>query len=254
MARSNDRSSGVVVRNTQPSDFPEIIRLSERIYPHDDPWLTEHLQSHLYVFPAGQFVAEEVASGRIVGMAASLIIRWDEYKVTGNWFRFTDNGYFTNHDPENGRTLYGAEIMVEPSMQGRGIGKKIYAARRNLCRDLRLRRIRAGARLRGYGRYAEKISAEEYVLAVIRRELYDPTLTFQLRQGFRVISVVKGYLDSAVDPPSQGYAAVIEWVNHQVATRADIAGRDRRYGRPRRSKKRGDPSNSPPGAAGGGKV
>lgn len=238
-----DRSPGVVVRNTQSVDFPEIIELSKQIYPRDDPWTTEHLASHLNVFPAGQMVAVEIDSGRVVGMSSSLIIKWDEYEVTGNWFSFTADGFFTNHDPEQGRTLYGAEIMVSPDMQGRGVGRKLYAARRALCRDLLLRRIRAGARLRGYGRYAATMSAEEYVLAVIRGELVDATLTFQLHQGFRVISVVREYLDSAVDPPSQGYAAVIEWVNHQVATRADVRGRDRRYGRPRR---RRPPPGAPP--------
>lgn len=229
-----DRSSGVVVRTTQPADFPEIISLSKLIYPHDDPWSVEHLSSHLHVFPAGQMVAVELDTGRVVGMSASLIIKWDEYEVSGNWFSFTADGFFTNHDPEYGRTLYGAEIMVTPDMQGRGVGRKLYAARRELCRDLQLRRIRAGARLRNYGLYAATMSAEEYVLAVIRGDLVDATLTFQLHQGFRVISVVREYLDSAVDPPSQGYAAVIEWVNHRVATRADVRGRDRRYGRPRR--------------------
>ena len=233
MGKQRDSSASVFIRNTRESDFDDIIDLSKRIYPHDEPWLREHLASHLDRFPAGQFVAEDTLSGRVVGMAASLIIRWDEYQVNGNWFSFTDNGYFTNHDPLEGKTLYGAEIMVDPQMQGRGIGKKIYGARRELCRSLQLRRIRAGARLRGFGRHADDMSAQEYVLAVIRRELVDPTLTFQLRQGFRVIAVVKGYLDREVDPASRGYAAVIEWVNHQVATRADVAGRDRRYGRPR---------------------
>ena len=36
---------------------------------------------------------------------------------------------FVNHDPENGHTLYGAEIMVRPGVQGRGIGKKLYRRR-----------------------------------------------------------------------------------------------------------------------------
>ena len=45
-------------------------------------------------------------------MAASLVISWDDYEVTGTWGDFTDRGLFTNHDPVNGRTLYGAEVEV----------------------------------------------------------------------------------------------------------------------------------------------
>src|SRR5690606_2502598 len=116
--------------------------------------------------------------------------------------------------PENGKTLYGAEVMVDPSEQGKGIGKKLYAARRELCRRLKLARIRAGARLPGYRKHTEEMSAEEYVIKVIRGELGDPTLSFQLKQGFRVIAVVGDYLPS--DQQSSGFAAVIEWRNPEV--------------------------------------
>ena len=62
---------------------------------------------------------------------------------------------FTNHDPENGRTLYGAEIMVHPACQGLGVGSRLYEARESLVRERGLLRIRAGARLRDYARYAD---------------------------------------------------------------------------------------------------
>ena len=79
-------------------------------------------------------------------MAASLIVLWDDYDMTSSWRDFTEHGTFRNHDPK-GRTLYGAEVMVHPDEQGRGIGKKLYAARRELVRRMGLLRIRAGARL-----------------------------------------------------------------------------------------------------------
>ncbi|MFW6060663.1 MAG: GNAT family N-acetyltransferase [Phycisphaeraceae bacterium] len=219
-----------MVRNTRPDDFEQIIQISRRVYDKD-PWAHRYLASHLAVFPEGQLVAEDTATGRICGMAASLIVSWEDYDADVSWNRITDYGYFTNHDP-SGKTLYGAEVMVDPAMQGRGIGKKIYAARRALCRRLRLRRIRAGARLIGYSRYAAQMSAEEYVLRVVRRELSDPTLTFQLKQGFRVIAVTANYLPG--DAPSLGYAAVIEWINHRLAKRRHYAGRDTRFLPPRR--------------------
>ena len=84
-------------------------------------------------------------------------------------------------------------------------------------RRLGLLRIRAGARLRGYRKYADRMSAQEYTQAVISGEIGDPTLTFQLNRGFVVIGVVSGYLRH--DPSSRGYAAVIEWVNPEVAER-----------------------------------
>lgn len=217
----------IVVRNTQPGDFAGIIAMCREVYTAGSPWNEDQLASHLRVFPEGQFVAVDSASQRLVGMAASLIVFWDDYDMKTSWRDFTDHGMFTNHDPEKGRTLYGAEVMVRPSAQGRGIGSKLYRARRDLARRLSLLRIRAGARLRGYHRYADRMSAEKYVIAIARGEVKDPTLSFQLKHGFHVMGVVSGYLTH--DPESLGYAAVIEWINSQVATPADYAGQDPRY-------------------------
>ncbi|MGE5233206.1 MAG: GNAT family N-acetyltransferase [Acidobacteriota bacterium] len=190
-----------------------MIALSRAVYPDSQPWSEEQLASHLRVFPEGQLVAVDERQ-RVVGMAASLIVRWDEYDVAGSWRDFTDHGFFTNHDPEHGRTLYGAEVMVDPDCQGSGVGSKLYEARRELVRRLGLRRIRAGARLRGYHRYAGRMSPEEYTRAVERAEITDPTLSFQLHRGFTILAVVSGYLRH--DPESLGHAAVIEWKNPEA--------------------------------------
>lgn len=217
----------IVIRNTRPEDFSGIMEISRQVYPTAPPWMPLQLESHLRVFPEGQFVAVESESQRVVGMAASLIVLWDDYDMQANWRDFTDRGMFTNHDPEHGRTLYGAEVMVRPGMQRRRVGTRLYKARRNLVQQLKLLRIRAGARLRGYHRHAKKMNAEEYVIRVLRGELRDATLTFQIKQGFHVLGVVSEYLQH--DPESLGYAAVIEWINPLVATPADYAGRDPRF-------------------------
>ncbi len=222
----------VEVRPIRPEDYEQVIRINKEHYPDQAPWSAEHFDSHRKVFPQGQLVALLPDEGRIVGYAASLIVRWDDYEFHHNWNEFTDSGMFTNHDPERGRTLYGADVMVDPTLQGRGIGKAIYQARFNLCRAEKLARIRAGARLVGYHRYAPEMSAEEYVIRVVNRAIGDPTLSFQLKAGFRVIAVVSDYLRR--DPKSLGYAAVIEWINHQVAQRPDYRKRDPRFARARR--------------------
>jgi GNAT superfamily N-acetyltransferase len=209
----------VVVRETRPEDFGPIITLCSEVYAGGPPWTLDQLRSHHDVFPEGQLVAEERTTHRIVGMAASLIILWDDYEPQGTWRDFTASGFFTNHDPARGRTLYGAEIMVAPGLQGGGIGSALYNARRSLAERYGLLRIRAGARLRGYGTVAQRMSAVEYTLLVVRGELVDPTLTFQLRRGFHVIDVVGGYLRH--DPESLGYAATIQWLNPAIATPAD---------------------------------
>jgi len=214
--------SAVYVRNTTPADFPGIVRLSSRVYS-GTAWWNEGLANHLRVFPEGQFVAVRRDTGAVVGMAASLIVLWDDYDLTTSWRDFTAHGTFDNHDPEHGRTLYAAEVMVDPDLQGFGVGTMLYVAREELAKRLQLLRIRAGARLRGYHLYADHMSAEEYAAAVVAGEIRDPTLTFQLHRDFHVIGVIPGYLKH--DPESLGYAAVIEWVNPEVAEREGYVAR-----------------------------
>jgi len=216
-----------LVRQTQPGDFPGIIALCRAVYPETTPWTEAQLASHLQVFPEGQLVAVFPDDGTVIGMAASLIVLWDDYTFTTSWRELTAAGTFVNHDPARGRTLYGAEIMVHPAWQGRGVGKQLYAAREALARRLGLLRIRAGARLRGYRQFADALSVEAYVIGVVRGELTDPTLTFQLGRGFRVLAVAPGYL--AHDPESQGHAAVIEWLNPEVARPEDFTAGDPRF-------------------------
>ena len=214
------------VRNTQPKDFAGIAELCRAVYPDAPPWNPTQLGSHINVFPEGQCVAVE-ESGRIVGMSSSLIILWDDYDIDAAWKDFTDAGMFTNHDPQRGRTLYGAEVFVDPGQRGKGIGKALYQVRRELVTRLSLLRIRAGARLRDYHKFAAHLTPPAYVRKVVNGEIADRTLTFQLRQGFRVLSVVSNYLQH--DPESQGHAAVIEWLNPAVAQTADQQAQERKF-------------------------
>jgi GNAT superfamily N-acetyltransferase len=223
----SDAASGIVVRNTSREDFREIIEICRMVYPGSRPWNETQLASHLNQFPEGQFVAVETSSGRVVGMAASLVVTWDDYDMTSSWRDMTDHGMFTNHDPVRGHTLYAAEVMVHPSYQGQRIGTKLYEARRELVDRMGLLRIRAGARLRGYHRYADTLNPEEYAIRVAKGEIWDPTVSFQMRRGFRVLAVVEAYLKN--DAESLGHAAVIEWLNPKVARPEDEAGRDPRF-------------------------
>jgi ribosomal protein S18 acetylase RimI-like enzyme len=211
--------TNVIIRNTCIDDADQLLELCNEIYPFAPPWSSEQIASHVKTFQEGQFVAIAQDSGNVVGMASSLIILWDDYDPNASWKDFTSDGFFTNHDPANGKTLYAAEVMVSPKMRGLGIGKSLYKARHDLLNEKRLLRIRAGARLRGYSKYADSLSAGEYVMRVALGEIGDPTLSFQLGQGFRVIGVVSQYLRH--DPESLGYAAIIEWLNSEVASQED---------------------------------
>ncbi|HET9065764.1 MAG TPA: GNAT family N-acetyltransferase [Gemmatimonadales bacterium] len=209
------------VRSTRPEHIPGIIDLSARIYGSDSAWAPAQLLAHIALFPEGQFVAvvpREDGREQVIGMAASLRLKWELVHLDRPWREITAHGMFSTHDPQ-GMTLYGAEVMADPDRRGQGIGSALYRARDKLVGQLGLKRIRAGARLRGYHKVADVLSPESYVAQVVAGRRRDPTLSFQLRRGFEVIRVIGGYLRN--DPESQGWAAVIDRLNPALATARD---------------------------------
>jgi ribosomal protein S18 acetylase RimI-like enzyme len=209
---SHPRNLGVIVRNTQPEDIPKIIDLQKESFPYlaryGNIWHAEELESHLRIFPEGQFVAVE-PDGKIVGSASTLIVSLDPQYAEHTWKEITSNGMFTNHNSK-GDSLYGADISTHPKHRHEGLGGMLYDARKELVVKLDLKRMIAGGRLFNYSEHADKMSPLEYANKVIKRELKDPVLSFELDNGFRFIKILPNYLD---DVRSLNYASFIEWLN-----------------------------------------
>ena len=198
----------VMIRNLAAADIAAAIDLQHRVYKTVPAFRAEQFKSLLDHFPRGQFVAE--MDGQLVGLAVSLVISWDDYSLHHTWAEVTNNGLFDTHDM-GGRTLYGAEVCVDPDSRGQGVGHLLYEARRQLCRAMNLKRIIAGGRLPGYLEHAAHMSPEEYARRVIWGDFHDPVLGFQLGEGFDYCGILHGYLHT--DPDSIGNAALIVWLN-----------------------------------------
>ena len=198
-----------------PADIDGVIALQARAFPKMPPWTCRQLRLHLQHFPEGQLVAVD-ATGRVVGSASSLVIPWEAERGLASWARLTGRGTFSTHDPL-GKTLYGADVGVDPDLRGRGVGAALYAGRRAIARHLGLERIVAGGRIPGYGAVAASLKAEEYVQEVLSGLRRDPVLNFQLEQGFGVRGVIPGYWPC--DKASCGYATLIEWLVDEAPAR-----------------------------------
>jgi ribosomal protein S18 acetylase RimI-like enzyme len=203
---------GVFVRNTQPEDISKIVNLQKESYPYLAPygniWRSEELESHLRIFPQGQFVAVE-PDGTIVGSASTLIVSLNPDYVEHTWKDITADGLFTTHIP-SGDSLYLADISTHPKHRHEGIGGMIIYRWKELVTKLNLRRMIGGGRLFNYAEHAGRMSPYEYVGKVMKGELKDPVLTFELDIGFRFVKILPNYLD---DVRSMNYASFIEWLN-----------------------------------------
>lgn len=145
----------MIIRNIESKDFDAIIEMQKLCFPNMEPWEREHLQSHVDIFPEGQFCVE--FDGEIIGSCSSLIINFDEYDDQHTWDEITDNGYITNHDYE-GYNLYGIEVMVHPEYRRMKIGHRLYEARKDLARELNLKSIIIGGRIPNYFKHAKEMT------------------------------------------------------------------------------------------------
>jgi GNAT superfamily N-acetyltransferase len=200
----------ILITNTRAELLPQLVELQIVCYPtlaDSSRFKKVHFESHLRIFPAGQWVALD--GQRVVGMSAGFLYTFDFARPHHSFDEIIDYGFFTRHDPQ-GEYFYGADVSVHPDYRGRGISRQLYDARKELVRQRRLRGIVTGGMIPGFVHYKSVLDAETYVARVVAGDIFDPTLSVQLRQGFHIRGLLPNYLpDSATD----GWSVLLEWVH-----------------------------------------
>lgn len=196
------------VRAARLDDCAAIRALQRQAHPGIAPWTLRQLESQRRAFPDGQLVAD--CGGEVVGAASTLVVRWDHLALDQTWARITGDGFFAPHD-ETGRTLFGAELVVNYVARGTGAARALYLAQRRLCRRLNLRRVIVAARMPGYAACEDAMSAETYAQRVVWGDIDDPNLRFAIGLGFQYCGVIRGYRPE--DRESAGNAALLVWLN-----------------------------------------
>ncbi|WP_163528999.1 GNAT family N-acetyltransferase [Halobacillus ihumii] len=204
----------IIIRNTELADLDDVAALSQQSFGSEVAFTQEHFTSQITLFPQGQILAE--VEGRIVGTSSCLIVNFDDYKGRHSYEEISDHGYIRNHNP-NGVNLYGVEVCVHPDYRQLKLGRRLYEARKKLCQDLNLKSIVIGGRIPHYHKYAVQMSVEEYADQVIQGNIYDPVMTFQLKNGFVLNEIIPGYLQG--DEESLEYATSMEWHNEDYKPR-----------------------------------
>lgn len=201
------------LRNLRADDYDTLRDITGRVYAQmggqfGGALSRDKFLSMLARFPEGQIGIED--RGKIVAAALSLVVDYERYGDSHSYGEITGDAYFSTHDP-NGDVLYGAEVVVDPDYRAMRLGRRLYDARKELCKKLNLRAIIAGGRIPGYRNHAERMTPQQYVEAVRRRKVHDQVLSFQLANDFQVRRVIRNYLPGDVD--SKDYATLIQWEN-----------------------------------------
>lgn len=202
--------SEIAYTNLPRERCAEVVELLDICFPHmtaDEQYSVEELQEHVAYFPEGVVIA--LHGEMVVGMGIGIFvdINFDRLPPTEEDLLFTADQ--ANHNYA-GAYYYGSDMAVHPAYRGRGIAREIYNRRKQLAIDFNKKGFAAAAVLRDFHKYKDQLDVDSYVERVVAGDIFDPTLSVQLRNGFEVIRPIKDFFPH---PPSDHWSALILWKN-----------------------------------------
>lgn len=199
----------IKIRNLEKTDYPQLKKLMDQIYQDIGGSWEEHTIFKLIDdLPEGQICV--VDHDTIIGVALSVQVDYHKFSNPHTYDDLISKKETILNNPE-GDALYGLDVLIHADYRGYRLGRRLYEARKELCRQHNLRAILAGGRIPNYHEHSDEMTPDEYFEAVKTKRIYDPILTFQLSNDFQVTRLLKQYLPE--DEKSEGYATLLEWRN-----------------------------------------
>lgn len=197
----------IKIIRTKPEHAQALEELQYIVFPNlsDNEILKrEHYLKHIEIFPEGQLVALD--GDKVIGGTTTMRYNFDLNHPTHHSFSETvSGGWLTNHNP-HGEWLYGIDVSVHPDYRGQGIARKFYEMRNVIASELGCRGQLTVGMLNGYFKYKDEMTIDAYYQKVINHEIFDPTVSVQEKIGFKIICLMKDYLD---DPTCGNAGALI---------------------------------------------
>ncbi len=204
------KKAAIRIAQTEPQYARRLAKMQTAIFPtltDDEVFSESQFLKHIELFPEGQLTALVYIQDKwiVVGSTSTFLTTWEDAMKPHTFQYAVASGWLTHHNPD-GDWIYGADLSVHPEYHGIGVGSALYKARQTVARRLNLRGEIAGGMIPGYYRYRDQMNIETYVQKVAARELFDPTLSVQVKNGFQIQHVMH---DHITDPRSDNCAALI---------------------------------------------
>ncbi|QIA63187.1 GNAT family N-acetyltransferase [Vibrio astriarenae] len=197
------------LRTIEAKDYPQLAELMDLVFPDvGGAWPRITIMDLIHQFPDGQICI--VDNDKIVGAALTIKVDYNRFSLPHIYTDIITEQNVIQNQP-SGDAMYGLDVFVHPDYRGLRLGRRLYDARKELCRNKNFKAILTGGRIPCYHKYADKLSVTEYIDQVKRRQLHDPILSFQLANDFDVKRLMRNYLPE--DEASKGYATLLEWDN-----------------------------------------
>lgn len=189
-------ADGLQVRPMQVSDAEQCEALQHIVFPNlaDDEILhAPQYRAHLEIFPEGQYVITDGLS--VIASTSTMRYRYNPEDTSHHtFFEIMGGGWLTTHVPD-GDWLYGLDMGVHPAYRGKGLAKELYRARQHTCLQLNLKGQMMVGMLNGYQHHSDTLTIDSYYLQVISGDLFDPTVSVQMKIGFEIKKLMKEYLN-----------------------------------------------------------
>jgi len=203
--------SSISYTHIRPAWAKELAALEKASYPTADSSDLYDEKSLLLLaqdFPQGCFAGFDGKTLAAMGLGIRTHFDFDNPEHTIS--EIVPSNYSGSGHTADGEWYYGTGISTRPEYRRRGIGSELYVLRKQVCHELNLRGIVAGGVIPGYADHKNRMSAADYIAEVSSGRLYDPTLSFQLKNGFEALAPLPDYLR---DPAVDNYAVLIVWRN-----------------------------------------
>lgn len=209
----------IIVRNTRLEDIPAAIKVEQAAWappwPQDCVFTAEHLRSQIEMFPQGQISAfvweEERGEYVLAGFVTTMLMDYDlKGRPAISWDKITAGGFITNHNPL-GNTIFAANLSVSPDYPRSGVSDALMYSVIKLCLELPRQKLMFGSRMPSYCKYADSMSAEEYMWT--RRKSgkpLDPEIRMYESAGGQIVALVPNYIP---DPESLDYGVLMVFHN-----------------------------------------
>jgi hypothetical protein len=202
------KATQVTIRRAVPADIPIYIALQRERWDADVVATRAQLESRLKSYPQGMLVAER--DGKIVGMVYAMRITRYDYEKYPSWDEITNKGYCNNVDLD-GNAIFGVDLSTARGV-GSAAGDKLLLGVGELAIREGVKEILLGGRMPEYHKYADKLSAEDYLLA---KGPDNKSLDRQIRfytsiPGLKALKVLPNYFQ---DPDSLNYGVLLRWQN-----------------------------------------